>query len=419
MVEHQHSWSDCLTVIEITDKGMRRATNQDSSVVVMQDDDTGFSARGHLFVVCDGMGAHAAGELASSDAVTHIPHHYLIFQDLTPPIALRRAIEEANHEIHRKGQVNPEFHNMGTTCSSLLLLPQGAVIGHVGDSRVYRRREGIVEQLTFDHSLVWEMRAQGHKSDDIPSNVITRSLGPNPDVQVDCEGPFPVQLGDTFLLCSDGLNGEVSDAEIGAAMATLPPLEASQFLVDLANLRGGPDNITIIIVQVIGNRICTDRQTVTPFESQKRKTKGPTAHPAFWITATAFSLAGLFFLSLTEHLVIGLSAVGIGASTGLAGLIKSKQPSPSVEPAATEGPLGKGPYTKDSCMPDKSILEKLLSTAKQIREISQTSNKDYRWGPFDEHLVDGTEYFQKKQYLPAFQTLAKGICYIMDEFRSK
>ena len=418
MVEYHHPWTDCLTVIEITDKGMRRATNQDSSVVVIQDDDTKFNARGHLFVVCDGMGAHAAGELASSDAVTHIPHHYLIFQDATPPIALRRAIEEANHEIHRKGQVNPEFHNMGTTCSSLLLLPQGAVIGHVGDSRVYRRREGIVEQLTFDHSLVWEMRAQGHKSDDIPSNVITRSLGPNPDVQVDCEGPFPVKLGDTFLLCSDGLNGEVSDAEIGAAIATLPPLEASQFLVDLANLRGGPDNITIIIVQVIGDRVCTNSQTVTPFESQKRTIKRTTAHPAFWITATAFALAGLF-LSLTEHLPIGLSAIGIGAIAGLAGLIKSKQPNSPVEPTATEGPLGKGPYTKDSCMPDKSILEKLLSTAKQIREISQTSNKDYRWGPFDEHLVEGTEYFQEKQYSQAFRTLAKGICYIMDEFRSK
>jgi len=417
MDEYQHPWTDCLTVIEITDKGMRRATNQDSSVVVIQDDDAGFSTRGHLFVVCDGMGAHAAGELASSDAVTHIPHHYLIFQDLTPPLALRRAIEEANHEIHRKGQVNPEFHNMGTTCSTLLLLPQGAVIGHVGDSRVYRHRQGIVEQLTFDHSLVWEMRAQGHQSDNIPSNVITRSLGPNPDVQVDCEGPFPVQLGDTFLLCSDGLNGEVDDAEIGAAMATLPPLEASQFLVDLANLRGGPDNITIIIVQVIGDRICTNTQTVAPFQSQQRKIKRSNTHPAYWITATAFALAGLF-LSLT-NLIIGLSAVGIGAIAGLAGLIKSKQSNPPAEPTTTEGPLGKGPYTKESCMPDKSILEKLLTTAKQIHEISQTSDKEYRWGPFDEHLVEGTEYFQQKKYLPAFQTLAKGICYIMDEFRSK
>jgi protein phosphatase len=307
---------------------------------------------------------------------------------------------------------------MGTTCSTLLLLPQGAVIGHVGDSRVYRRREGIVEQLTFDHSLVWEMRAQGHKTDDIPSNVITRSLGPNSDVQVDCEGPFPVQLGDTFLLCSDGLNGEVGDAEIGAALATLPPLEASQFLVDLANLRGGPDNITIIIVQVIGDRVCTDTQTVAPFESKQRKAKRANTHPAFWITAIAFGFAGIL-LSLTDNLIIGLSAVGIGTIAALAGLIKSMKSNPSAKPTTTEGPLGKGPYTKESCIPDKSILEKLVATARQIRGIAQTSNKDYRWGPFDEHLVEGTEYFQQKQYVLAFQTLAKGICYIMNEFRSK
>ena len=418
MAEHQHPWTDCLTVIEITDKGMRRATNQDSLVVVMQDDAIGFDARGHLFVVCDGMGAHAAGELASSDAVTHIPHHYLVFQNLTPPLALKRAIEEANNEIHRKGEVNPEFHNMGTTCSTLLLLPQGAVIGHVGDSRVYRRRKGIVEQLTFDHSLVWEMRAQGHKTDDIPSNVITRSLGPNPNVQVDLEGPFPIQLDDTFLLCSDGLNGEVDDAEIGAALAALPPLEASQFLVDLANLRGGPDNITIIIVQVTGDRICTDTQTIVPFESKQRKVKHTNIHPAFWITATVFNLAGLFLI-LRDYPIIGLSAVGIGATAGLVGLLKSKQSRPPTEPTTTEGPLGKGPYIRENCAPDKAILEKLLTTAKKIRAISQTSNEDYRWGPFDEHLVEGTEYFQQKDYVPAFQTLAKGICYIMHEFRSK
>jgi hypothetical protein len=124
------------------------------------------------------------------------------------------------------------------------------------------------------------------------------------------------------------------------------------------------------------------------------------------------------FLSLTDP-IIGLSAVGIGAIAGLVGLIKSKQSNPPAEPTTTEGPLGKGPYTKESCMPDKPILEKLLTTAKEIHKISQTSDKEYRWGPFDEHLVEGTEYFQQKKYLPAFQTLAKGICYIMDEFRSK
>ncbi len=135
---------------------------------------------------------------------------------------------------------------MGTTASALLLLPQGALTGHVGDSRVYRLRGKCLEQLTFDHSLVWEMSAAGQLPKNalpgfVPKNIITRSLGPHADVKVDLEGPYPLEAGDTFLLCSDGLSGQVSDEEIGALLHCLPPAEAAQVLVDLANLRGGPD----------------------------------------------------------------------------------------------------------------------------------------------------------------------------------
>src|SRR5260370_25741457 len=141
---------------------------------------------------------------------------------------------------------------MGTTTTALLVRPEGAWIGHVGDSRAYRIRDGQIEQMSFDHSLVWEMaRRQGVDPDGlqgIPSNVIVRSLGPEPLVQVDVEGPHPVQAGDTYLLCSDGLTGQISDSEMGAIASVLPPAEACRFLVDLANLRGGPDNITVLIV---------------------------------------------------------------------------------------------------------------------------------------------------------------------------
>src|SRR4029453_18071579 len=104
---------------------------------------------------------------------------------------------------------------------------------------------------TFDHSLLWELRAAGQFSEDaelaqaIPKNVITRSLGPNSSVQPDIEGPIPVQLGDTFLLCSDGLTGRSEDDELAALLPHLPLEEAGQMLSDLANLRGGPDNITV------------------------------------------------------------------------------------------------------------------------------------------------------------------------------
>ena len=158
--------------------------------------------------------------------------------------------------IHERGQANAEFQGMGTTCSVLVLLPTTAVIAHVGDSRVYRLRRRQLEQLTFDHSLVWEMMAagqmpRGEVANFIPKNIITRSLGPHADVQVDLEGPFPLEVGDTFLLCSDGLSGQVKDEEIGAILSVLSPQEAVRALVDMANLRGGPDNITAIVARVL------------------------------------------------------------------------------------------------------------------------------------------------------------------------
>ncbi|HMF14447.1 MAG TPA: hypothetical protein VKE94_19155, partial [Gemmataceae bacterium] len=111
-----------------------------------------------------------------------------------------------------------------------------------------------IEQLSFDHSLVWELARRQRKAPEelqgIPPNVIVRSLGPDASVQVDVEGPHPMQAGDTYLLCSDGLSGPVSDREIGAVAMALPPSEACRFLVQLANMQGGPDNITCMVVRV-------------------------------------------------------------------------------------------------------------------------------------------------------------------------
>ena len=228
MTQDPQLWKNHLRYVAVSDIGMRRDSNQDS----------------HSVLVADGMGAHAAGELASQLAADSIPHLYFKQLELSAPDSLKQAVEDSNSEINRKGQANQDFHNMGTTCSVLTLLPQGAVIAHVGDSRVYRLRGGVLEQLTFDHSLVWEMRASGQSGGDsdlesmIPRNVITRSLGPYADVNVDLEGPFPVEAGDIYLLCSDGLVGEVSDAEIATVLASIPVEESVQALVDLANLRG-------------------------------------------------------------------------------------------------------------------------------------------------------------------------------------
>ena len=120
----------------VSDVGMRRASNQDSLAISLADDDRDWRSRGHLFVVADGMGAHAAGELASQIATDNIPHAYQKRRDLPPCESIIAAVHDANAKINSKGQNSVDFHGMGTTCSCLLLLPDGAMAAHVGDSRV-------------------------------------------------------------------------------------------------------------------------------------------------------------------------------------------------------------------------------------------------------------------------------------------
>lgn len=246
-------WEQQVRYAAMTDIGFRRQNNQDACAVALCSTEEEWQESGHLFVVADGMGGHAVGELASKIAVDTVPHTFAKTRDHHPVESLRIAIEAANDAINERGSKNLEFLRMGTTCSALVLCPQGAVVGHVGDSRVYRIRNRLIEQLTFDHSLVWEMIHTRQVSPQdaerlCPRNVITRSLGPEPQVDVDVEGPFSVEAGDIFLLCSDGLCGLLSDAEIGMIASSLSPDAACRLLVNMANLRGGPDNITVIVV---------------------------------------------------------------------------------------------------------------------------------------------------------------------------
>src|SRR5262249_2731521 len=236
---------DQIEQASLTDVGVKRSHNQDNLAIQLVKDQEQWVRSGHLFLVADGMGGHAVGEKASEQAAAIIPHTYFKYAAEGPIPALRKAFLEANATIHAFGQQNREFQGTGTTSTALVLRPEGAWIAHVGDSRAYRIRNGIIEQLTYDHSYVWELaRIQGRDPDEIedfPHNVIHRCLGPQPLVQVDIEGPHPVLPGDIFLLCSDGLSGPLTDKELGAVASVLAPGEACRFLVDLANLRGGPD----------------------------------------------------------------------------------------------------------------------------------------------------------------------------------
>ncbi len=248
------NWDDIIVDASATDTGMRRQNNQDSHATVRAANPETWRRRGHLFMVADGMGAHAAGELASKMACDMIPHGYLKAKVGAPGEAISQAFRDVSARIHARADANRDFDGMGTTCSTLLLLPEGALVAHVGDSRVYRIRDGRVDQLSFDHSLVWELVRRKHLTPEqanvsIPKNVITRSLGPA-EVEVDLEGPLAVREGDVYLLCSDGLSGPVADPELGAFAANFHPRDASRYLVHLANLRGGLDNITVVIVRI-------------------------------------------------------------------------------------------------------------------------------------------------------------------------
>ncbi|MGE3819665.1 MAG: PP2C family serine/threonine-protein phosphatase, partial [Isosphaeraceae bacterium] len=152
------NWDDTILDASATDTGMRRSNNQDCHAVVRASNAEAWRQRGHLFMVADGMGAHAVGELASKMACDNIPFHYNRAKASSPTEAISKAYREVGALIHGRASANREFQGMGTTCTTLLLLREGAIIAHVGDSRAYRVRRGRIDQLSFDHSMVWELR---------------------------------------------------------------------------------------------------------------------------------------------------------------------------------------------------------------------------------------------------------------------
>jgi serine/threonine protein phosphatase PrpC len=375
-----------LEVAERSDLGMRRINNQDSMAVIVTDDRATWNSRGHLLMVADGMGAHAAGELASKLAIDNVPHTYLKLRDLYPPAALRQAIREANSLIYSKGQSSIVFQGMGTTCSCLVLLPQGALVAHVGDSRVYRLRGNRLEQLTFDHSLVWEMAAVGQMTEEdvpayIPKNVITRSLGPHPNVNVDLEGPYNAAKGDVFLLCTDGLSGPISDEELGAILQCLPSDEAVESLINLANLRGGPDNISVIVARVVGDGAATEGAE-EPGGTANVRPRQSAVWP--WLAVTVCTAA--LGVCLINQYWIAAIASALGLGTALAMAMAGRQPAASVSSARPiGGPYGNGPYRNIICEPNREVAGALADLCTRLRDLPANGQGEpaVRWESFD------------------------------------
>ncbi|HCA27240.1 MAG TPA: Stp1/IreP family PP2C-type Ser/Thr phosphatase, partial [Betaproteobacteria bacterium] len=235
----------------LSDSGKVRPHNEDA---VASDPACGVA------VLADGMGGYNAGEVASGIAVTMIAGGLrTALQNGGPRQALdallRAEVEKANHAIYQAAQSQPQYGGMGTTAVAAVFFDNRVTVAHVGDSRLYRVRDGALVCLTRDHSLLQEQIDSGVISVEAArhsrnKNLVTRALGVDPTVLVEV-GVFEVLPGDLYLLCSDGLNDMVADEEIGMALNVLGvnlPL-AAQHLVALANDHGGRDNISVILVR--------------------------------------------------------------------------------------------------------------------------------------------------------------------------
>jgi protein phosphatase len=397
----------------LTDVGVRRSHNQDSHAVQLAADEGQWSERGHLFLVADGMGAHAVGEKASELAARVIPHIYHKSAQQGPTPALRKAFIEANASIHACGQQNREFEGMGTTCTALLLRPEGAWIGHVGDSRAYRVRNGVIEQLTYDHSLVWDYAHREHIDpddvQDIPANVINRCLGVEPFVQVDVEGPHPVHAGDTFLLCSDGLSGQVSDLEIGAVVSVLPPTEACRFLVDLANLRGGPDNITAVIVRVGGNPQSNGIASPPPPPA----VRGPLLL-TWWLptlasgTLLAVAAAVLQYSQWAGSVYVFLLALATFLA-GLIGLLQHYLQEKRREMLESEDLAGPRVHRRTSCRIERALVDRLTRALQALRQRADEKHWEPDWNEYQEHTRLAEDLVQHDDLPGAFRESCRAL----------
>jgi len=239
-----------------SDVGQVRQVNQDSAM-----------ANGRLFVVADGMGGHQGGEVASDIAAGH----FRLLEAVPSVEELASGVAAANEMIRARASVDPNLTGMGTTLVALALTADvdGQIqlaAANVGDSRMYRMVDGALEQVSQDHSLVGELVRAGQltpeEAREHPQrNVVTRALGVDDTVNVD-SWVFPGQLGERYLLCSDGLVDEVVDPDIAAAMQSIDqPADVARALVDMANRAGGRDNVTVLVVDVVEAAECAPDET--------------------------------------------------------------------------------------------------------------------------------------------------------------
>ncbi|MBW1959816.1 MAG: Stp1/IreP family PP2C-type Ser/Thr phosphatase [Deltaproteobacteria bacterium] len=248
-----------------TDIGRWRKNNEDHYLII-DDASKGFDTHryGSMFVVADGMGGHAAGEVASKMACKQMTNYYyrIIDGPSAPPSSqtllnrIEAVILKANRNIYLHGQRNKEYYGMGTTLSVLVLWGSFGLIGHVGDSRIYRQRDRVLEQLTVDQTEVQALVEKGYLTPAQAAihpyrNILLQAVGVSEDLEEVFTRIEAVKPGDVYLLCSDGLHDMVSDEGIQRVLNDYPdPQQACEHLIELALKYGGKDNVTTVVVQV-------------------------------------------------------------------------------------------------------------------------------------------------------------------------
>jgi len=238
-----------------TDQGRRRPHNEDFIAFFEPNDLSEIQTSGNLYIVADGVGGAESGERASRFATQKVLYEYYQNPEANPGDRLRNAMRQAGNEIYQYATESVGLTRMATTMVAAVIRDQMLTVANVGDSRAYLIRNGHIEQITRDHSIVGEMVRNGLMTEEEASrskvkNKITRSLGGEFDVRVDVFKAIPLQPGDLVLLCSDGLTRYANSKDLIKISSQNTPQEAVKQMIDFANAAGGADNISVILVEI-------------------------------------------------------------------------------------------------------------------------------------------------------------------------
>lgn len=238
----------------LSDIGLRRSMNQDSYGVFPENSEAASSPKGQLFVIADGIGGHVGGNTASEMAVKIIQEEYFKNDSEDISESLLEAFQKANKLICDELSCSDPYLKMGTTCSALVLASQHGCIAHVGDSEIFQIENDKILQLTQDHTIIAELMHRGAITEDEAQKhpekrVLSRALGIEAEVQIDILENITLKGKQSFVLCTDGLS-KVSHEEIKNVVLSKTPTEACRLLVQMANDRGGGDNVTVQVIKI-------------------------------------------------------------------------------------------------------------------------------------------------------------------------